>query len=113
MKPGILIGAAILFVATSTPLAVSFAISPDDLDSGRMTLTPPCPYRAQHGRPCVACGLSRAFAALSHGRLSDAQRFNPASPHAYGAAWLLAGVSASALGVGLLRRNRSHEPSRD
>ncbi|MGA2499598.1 MAG: DUF2752 domain-containing protein [Tepidisphaeraceae bacterium] len=37
---------------------------------------PVCFYRAVTHRPCAFCGLTRAFAAVSHGRWVDACRFN-------------------------------------
>ena len=38
-----------------------------------------CPLRAVSGFPCPGCGLTRAFAALSHGRISEAVALNAVS----------------------------------
>ena len=43
----------------------------------------PCPG-------CAACGLSRAFSAVSHGRLHEALAFNLGVIAAYPAAWFIA-----------------------
>ena len=63
----------------NVPLAVSLAVSPDDLDAGRVQLTPTCPHRLDGGPGCVTCGMTRAFASASRGRLADAWRFNRAA----------------------------------
>jgi hypothetical protein len=100
---GVIVGASVVLLAALPPLAISFLVSPEDIESGRVRLTPPCPYRAAEGAPCIACGLSRAFSALSRGRLEDARRLNPTSPFVYGGVWLAAGVAGVAL-VGAVRR---------
>lgn len=38
-----------------------------------------CTMRMLFGFSCPGCGLTRAFISISHGRLADAWRFNPAS----------------------------------
>ncbi len=103
---GLLATALFLLAVSAIPLAISFAVTPEDIESGRVQLSPPCPYKAAHGAPCASCGLTRGFAALSHGRLTDAQRYNPAAPWLYLAFWLVALPSAAASAglMGLLVR---------
>jgi hypothetical protein len=92
-----LLAVTLFFLAISVvPLGISFAVTPADIDSGRVQLSPPCPYKAAHGRPCLSCGLTRGFAAMSHGQLGDAKRYNPAAPWLYLAFWLVALPSAAA-----------------
>lgn len=76
-------------------LATSFVVTPEDIESGRVVLTPTCTYRRIFGRPCPTCGLTRGFSALSHGRWDDASRYNFLSIPMYGLFWL--GAAASAL----------------
>lgn len=45
-----------------------------------------CWFHALTGDPCGGCGLSRAFASLSHGRFHDAWALNPLAFPAYTAA---------------------------
>jgi len=71
--------ALLLLLPTGGALAVSLAVSPDDLDAGRVQLTPTCPHRLDGGPGCVTCGMTRAFASASRGRLADAWRFNRAA----------------------------------
>jgi hypothetical protein len=71
--------ALLVFAPSFAPLAVARAVSPEDLDSGRVQLTPPCPLRAQ-GKPCWSCGLTRGFAAMARGRVHDARDYNRRAP---------------------------------
>jgi hypothetical protein len=102
---GVLAAAVLLSVLSAIPLGVSFAVTPSDIESGRIRLSPPCEYKAKHGEPCPTCGLTRGFAALSHGQVEEALRHNPWSLALYGAAWLTFLGSASIL-VSTLRRYR-------
>jgi hypothetical protein len=89
--------ASVLLLASAAPLAFSFAVSPADIETGRVQLTPECPYRARHGAECMTCGMTRAFAATGHGRLQTAWRYNRGALPLYGALVTVAVVS----GVGL------------
>jgi hypothetical protein len=102
-----MVAAGVLLLATLTPLAISFLVSPEDIEAGRVRLTPPCPYRAAEGAPCIACGLSRAFSALSRGRFDDARRMNASSPFVYAGAWLTAAGAGLALIVAWRRYPRA------
>jgi hypothetical protein len=53
-------------------LLVSIAFSPEALPR-----IPLCSFRLLTGLDCPGCGLTRAFCAISHGRLGDAWRYNP------------------------------------
>lgn len=85
---GVLVGAAFFVAFSGAPLAVSFAVSPADIESGRVRLTPPCEYKATHGEPCPTCGLTRGFSLLSRGRVHEAQQLNRWSVPLYAAVWL-------------------------
>ncbi|MEZ4225485.1 MAG: DUF2752 domain-containing protein [Polyangiaceae bacterium] len=109
-----LIGIACLAVfvlcLTTPPLAVAAFVSPEDIESGRVTLTGPCPYRAKYGVPCTSCGLTRGFAAMARGRIGQARDYNPWAP------WLFAGTGLCALSAGYVmslcvRRWRSLRPN--
>lgn len=87
-------------------LAVSLAVTPDDLDSGRVQLTPTCLSLSLLGRPCPSCGMTRAFVALSHGQIARAQRHNRAALPFYGLFWLLAGAGGAGAVRSELQRRR-------
>jgi hypothetical protein len=70
------------FVAT-VPLVVSVSVTPADIESGRVVLSPPCSIRRLTGRDCPTCGLSRAFAALGHGDVAGALGYHRAAVVVY------------------------------
>ncbi len=72
--------AALLGAGGALVVAVALLVSPDDLDTGRVALSPPCPIKASSGRDCPSCGLTRGVAALGHGQWSRALAYNRASP---------------------------------
>ena len=78
-------------------LAVSFAVTPEDIEARRIVLSPPCAFRVVFGVDCPTCGLTRAFAALGHARFGDAVRYNAAAPLFYVA--FAAGAVLAALGI--------------
>ena len=100
---GIAFTAAFIFVLSAPPLAVSAWVSPEDIESGRVALSGPCPYKATHGAPCTSCGLTRGFAAMSRGRLGDAIGFNALTPWLY-SAFVLGALSSSVVLVQCARR---------
>ena len=104
---GILIAASFFVVFSGVPLGVSFAVTPADIESGRVQLSPPCQYKATHGEPCPTCGLTRGFAALSHGELRDALGHNRWSVVLYAGAWLMLLGSGSVLASALGRYRRA------
>ncbi len=69
-------------------LAASFVLSPEGLSEGRYGFVFACPSKTLLGHACPTCGMSRAFAAISHGRLTDALQYNAAAPAAYAFIWL-------------------------
>jgi hypothetical protein len=87
-------------------LAVSFLVTPEEIDSGRVVLSPPCTFKQMLGAECPSCGLSRSFAALSHGKWSDSLGYNRAGPVIYAAFWLggAAALWAAARAAADLRR---------
>jgi hypothetical protein len=78
-------------------IVVSFVVSPEDIESGRVLLTPECGMQRLFEMPCLACGLTRGFAAIGHGRFAEAIEYNALSPGMYAAFWL--GALYAARGV--------------
>ncbi len=70
-------------------LGLSFVVTPEDIETGRIVLSPECLMKRWLGHDCPTCGLTRAFTALSHARLGDAIGFHVASPVVYAGWWLL------------------------
>ena len=60
-----------------------------------------CPFRAVTGRPCVFCGLTRAFACATHGEFAQAFGFHP---FWWVAALLIGGMGVAFLVTGLTGR---------
>lgn len=83
-----LLGFGVLFAIFGGVLAVSFGVTHQAIQSGAVQLSPPCTAKELFGA-CPTCGLTRAFAALSHGDVAAAQRYHGASPWVYGAWWLV------------------------
>ncbi len=83
----------VAFLALLTPLVcalgISFLVTPADIESGRVVISPPCMMRQAFGVECPSCGLTRAFAALAHGQLREAFSLNHAAPLAFAIAWVL------------------------
>lgn len=100
---GALVLSLIVLAGTAVPLGATVRYSPEDIESGRVALTPPCPYRARTGRPCPTCGITRGLAAANRLRLADAWRYNPWSLPIWAGLWLA--LSASVwLGVASFAR---------
>ncbi|HNS98895.1 MAG TPA: DUF2752 domain-containing protein [Polyangiaceae bacterium] len=95
-------------------LGVSFLVSPDDIDEGRVALTPACPTKQWFGMPCPTCGMSRAFASLSRGQWGEAMRYNRASPIVYVLTWtgLVWGSMNSLMSLHKARRFRKKDVRR-
>jgi hypothetical protein len=89
----VLLGLSVLALGLAAALTVSFLVSPDDIETGKVVLSPPCASRLLFGVDCPICGLSRAFCALSHGELSRAMRYHSLAPVLYLLTWLGAGSS--------------------
>ena len=91
-----------LALPLSAMLAISFMVTTGDIESGRIVLSPPCAFHQLFGLDCPMCGMTRAFAALSHGRLLVAWGYNRAAPMMYLAFWATtawaSGGAARALG---------------
>jgi hypothetical protein len=104
-----LIGYMALAVPLVSALATSFAFAPADIESGRVLLFPTCLYRAWFGVPCPTCGLTRAFAALSHGEIALGLRYHWLSPALYLLFWLgaIRGAGGMMRAVSLLTRRTS------
>ncbi len=89
--------AAFVFVLAAAPLFVSFLVSPEEIESGQVTLSEPCPHLATTGEPCRSCGMTRAFSAMSRGRVSAARDYNAAGPWLYALFVVCAGGSGFVL----------------
>jgi len=69
-------------------LALSFVVTPEDIESGRVWLSPTCTFKRVTGWECLGCGLTRGFSALSHGRWAEALDYNRISPVFYLGFWV-------------------------
>jgi hypothetical protein len=83
-------------------LALGFALSPEAMAEGAPwssfgLASPHCPG-------CWLCGMSRAFAALGHGRIAEAVQYNPLALAAWPLAWLVALGGAFVLARNLTAR---------
>lgn len=100
---------AVLAAPCLVALLVSFLVTPDDIESGRVVLSAPCLTRTLLGVPCPSCGMTRAFAALSHGEVALAWHYNALAPALYAVVWavaLWASVGALQAWRGLRRLER-------
>jgi hypothetical protein len=66
-------GSAALAAVGATAIALAFAVSPAQVESGPIV----CPFRLVTGLPCPGCGLTRSWVYLAHGDFSEALRANP------------------------------------
>jgi hypothetical protein len=80
---------AVLLLPVGGALLVSFVFTPAAIEAGAFP-TPPCTFKTVFGIPCLSCGMTRAFSALSHGQLALAWSYNRLSPVFYVAFWGLA-----------------------
>lgn len=64
-------------------LTASFVFSPEQLERGKVLLSPHCLYKLLTGIDCWSCGLTRAFSCISHGQFERALEYNPLSPLMY------------------------------
>lgn len=57
---------------------ISFIFTPNDLKQkkGILGFTPNCSFKQVTGKPCLTCGMSRAFSSISHGNLGKAGIYN-------------------------------------
>lgn len=94
LAASILLLLGLLMLGGTVLLGVSFAVSPEMIDSGAVQLTPPC-QAALAGQPCITCGMTRSFCAMSRGQLGRAFDYNALGPWAYGGTW----VSVSGIGT--------------
>lgn len=83
----------------ASALIISFVVTPDDLETGRVVLAPACTFHRLTGWQCPTCGLTRAFCALSHGQLETAWAYHRGALLVYVVFWL----AAVSLGRSLLR----------
>jgi hypothetical protein len=109
---GRLVASATLLPVLLLALVVSFFVTPEDIEAGRVVLSPTCHFKATFGRECPTCGLTRAFCALSHGRLGDAQRYNRAAPALYALWWAGSATAFATLLHALLVRSEIRKVSR-
>ncbi len=97
-----LAGATVL-LPFALSLALSFAVTPEQIESGEVVVAPTCTWKRVFGRPCPTCGLTRGFAALSHGRLDDATHYNRGVLFVY-ALWWLGTVGSAVVTLRHVRR---------
>ncbi len=77
----------LLWVTLAAVLAVSFRVTPQQIDAGHVQLSAPCSILQLLGHACPMCGMTRAFSALSHGQFGAALTYNWGSPLAYALTW--------------------------
>jgi hypothetical protein len=77
-----------LVSALAATLAISFLVTPEQIESGTIVLSPACPTRRFLGFECLSCGMTRAFTALGHGQLSRALDYNRLSPFVWLGVWI-------------------------
>ncbi len=83
-----LVGYGVVWAPMAAVLVVSFVVTPEQISSGAVTLSPECWFRSAFGVGCPTCGLTRAFTALSHLRWSDALDYHRAAPIVYLLWWV-------------------------
>ena len=91
------IASAAVLAPVALVLAISFAVTPEDIESGRVVLSPTCTFKQLSGHECPSCGMTRGFSAMSHGRSGDAYRYNRASPALYLLCWIAVAMAAAGL----------------
>lgn len=67
---------------------------------------PRCERVVREARPCAACGLTRAFYAMSRGEVESARAYHSLGPPLYAADWCN-GLAAAAFAVFTVIRGRS------
>lgn len=77
-------------------VGLSFAVTPEEIESGRVWLSPGCSFKRLTGHPCLGCGLTRGFAAFSHGRIGEGLGYNLLTPIFYTGFWVGGALSVLA-----------------
>lgn len=98
---------SVLALMLALMLGISFAVPPEEIESGKIWLSPTCPSKRFFGRECPSCGMTRAFAAMSRGRLAEAFGYNRGGPVVYALAWLGLGWGLFNVGRSLREANRA------
>jgi hypothetical protein len=103
----------LLLVSMGGIVLASFVLTPETLADGPFGFTLSCPTKALFGHACPTCGMSRAMAALAHGRWSDAVHYNLGAPVAYTFIWFgaLFGAVQSAKTLRSITRARAWRKS--
>ena len=70
---------AFLLLQTVLVLGFSVFVSPNDIESGAVQLTKPCPSLVETGVPCATCGVTRGLCAMGHLQWVRAYNYNPIS----------------------------------
>ncbi len=68
-------------------LLVSFGVTAEEIELGRVVLSPPCVLKSYFGIECFSCGLTRAFCCLSHGEFQRALAYHRLAPLVYVLVW--------------------------
>ena len=66
----------VLALLPGVALIISFLITPGRVESGEISILPGCLFRAVFDRPCLGCGMTRAFCSISHGDIAAAIDYN-------------------------------------
>jgi hypothetical protein len=73
---------------------------------GIFTFAPKCLFKMITGHPCITCGMSRAFCAISHGQFNKAIEFNIFSPILYIIFLILAFIGVLSLFIYTLSKRK-------
>ena len=68
-----------IVIQASFVLFFSFSVSPDEIESGDVSISTPCRYYAATGEPCATCGVTRGIAAMGSLEWIRAWDYNPLS----------------------------------
>ena len=66
-----------VFLQACAVLLFSFYVSPDDIESGSILISRPCPYLESTNTPCRGCGVTRAIASMGSFEWVRAWNYNP------------------------------------
>ena len=92
-------------------IAASATVTARGLETGTATLWPSWLLQTRADHACVMCGLTRSFAAMSHGEFARAAEYHAAGPALYGAMLSLACWAAVSIAVDVRRGRRDRRPA--
>ena len=88
-------------------IAASTTVTASALDAGTATGWPAWLLRTSADHACVMCGLTRSFAAMSHGEFARAADYNAAGPALYLGMLALSGWAVVSIAIDVSRARRA------